>query len=393
MKKTKLTLAMLIALLAMPINNINAEDLDSLKENHKEAENKLNEKETELKQIEGRILTTEEKLKKIANEIANTKSKIVSKQKEIDATKEKIKKLEKEIEETTKELEYKKEVLAKNLRKLHMKGDVTMMEYLFRTESVSDFFDRVDLMKRIADANEQLYDEVRKLKEELELQKEKMVKEKEKQEKAKAVLVSLRDEQVKNEKNEMSLLQALVNDHKHVEEEMKVQEDAMATIAAQISKEMERRTAERKKKEQTGTFTEPKGTGLFSIPISGQYVISSHYGYRIHPIFGTSHLHNGTDFAANYGTPILAADSGTVLYSGPAQGYGNWVVIDHNNGFYTTYGHMPNSSIIVSPGMQVSRGQKIAEVGSEGNSTGPHLHFVVSKDSLYNYVNPMNYLR
>jgi murein DD-endopeptidase MepM/ murein hydrolase activator NlpD len=86
-------------------------------------------------------------------------------------------------------------------------------------------------------------------------------------------------------------------------------------------------------------------------------------------------FHTGDDLAAAYGTPIRAIGGGTVIAAGPAQGFGNWVVIDHGNGFFSIYGHM--RVLTVSPGQSVRAGQTVAYVGSEGFSTGPHLHLEI----------------
>jgi len=105
--------------------------------------------------------------------------------------------------------------------------------------------------------------------------------------------------------------------------------------------------------------------------------ISSHYGYRIHPIYGTYRLHTGTDIAANCGQPIAAAAGGTVIYAGPNGTYGNFVMISHGNGLTTGYAHIANGGIRVGNGQSVSAGQTIAAVGSTGASNGCHLHFEV----------------
>ena len=86
-------------------------------------------------------------------------------------------------------------------------------------------------------------------------------------------------------------------------------------------------------------------------------------------------MHSGTDFALAQGSDIYAADGGTVYFAGNCGGYGNLVKIDHGNGMQTYYAHC--SSILVSQGQKVRRGERIALVGSTGNSTGPHLHFEV----------------
>ena len=116
-----------------------------------------------------------------------------------------------------------------------------------------------------------------------------------------------------------------------------------------------------------------QGTGAMGWPCSGP--ITSPFGYRTHPIFGTTIFHAGIDIGVDYGTPIHAADSGVVVYSGWISGYGNAVIIDHGGGISTLYGH--NQSLAVSEGQSVSKGSVIAYAGSTGNSTGPHCHFEV----------------
>lgn len=127
-------------------------------------------------------------------------------------------------------------------------------------------------------------------------------------------------------------------------------------------------------------------TGTFRWPITGR--ITSRFGGRKSPGGIGSTNHKGIDIAAPRGTPVYAADGGTVTYSGWMGGYGYLVRISHGNGFETYYGH--NSSLTVSVGQHVYKGQQIARVGSTGNSTGNHCHFEVR----YNGVarNPLNYL-
>lgn len=111
-------------------------------------------------------------------------------------------------------------------------------------------------------------------------------------------------------------------------------------------------------------------------PVPG-YGVTSPFGYRKHPISGLVKLHAGVDIAGPgiYGKPILAAADGKVIEARPSSGYGNIVVIYHGNGISTKYAHMEFSSIKVRAGQTVKKGQHIANVGNEGTSTNPHLHF------------------
>ena len=124
-------------------------------------------------------------------------------------------------------------------------------------------------------------------------------------------------------------------------------------------------------------------TGSFSWPCTG--ILTSRFGYR--SLLGSTY-HNGIDIGNSYGTSIYAADGGTVTYSGWMSGYGYLIIIDHGNGYQTYYGH--NSSLAVSVGAKVHKGQLIARMGSTGRSTGNHCHFGIKLNGTF--VNPLNYL-
>ncbi len=120
------------------------------------------------------------------------------------------------------------------------------------------------------------------------------------------------------------------------------------------------------------------GTGQFSWPVPSCTYLTSRFGMRVHPITGVTKSHTGVDIGAESGATIVAADGGTVVLAGVNSGYGNCVMIDHGNGYKTLYGHM--SSIAVTNGQAVSKGDTVGYVGSTGLSTGPHCHYEVWKD-------------
>ena len=128
---------------------------------------------------------------------------------------------------------------------------------------------------------------------------------------------------------------------------------------------------------------------LFIMPLKSKFRWSSSYGKRIDPIGGVSSFHTGTDMACPTGTPIYAAMSGTIATAGVSRVYGNYVIIEHGNGYQTLYAHM--SKIIATKGQWVSQGTKIGLVGSTGYSTGPHLHFTVYKNG--KMIDPMTILK
>jgi murein DD-endopeptidase MepM/ murein hydrolase activator NlpD len=121
-------------------------------------------------------------------------------------------------------------------------------------------------------------------------------------------------------------------------------------------------------------------------PVPGE--VTSGFGARVHPVLGTTRLHNGVDMAGAPGSPIRSAAAGTVVFAGVRGGYGNTVIIDHGNQFSTLYGHA--SAVYASTGESVAAGERIAAVGSSGLATGPHLHFEVRLLGVP--VNPIGYM-
>lgn len=129
---------------------------------------------------------------------------------------------------------------------------------------------------------------------------------------------------------------------------------------------------------------------LFTMPITARFNWSSPYGYRADPFTGVRTFHTGTDMACPTGTPIYAAMSGRVMKVGNMHRiYGNYVIIDHGNGYQTLYAHM--SKALATTGQWVSQGTRIGLVGSTGYSTGPHLHFTVYKNG--KLMDPMSILK
>jgi murein DD-endopeptidase MepM/ murein hydrolase activator NlpD len=121
-------------------------------------------------------------------------------------------------------------------------------------------------------------------------------------------------------------------------------------------------------------------------PVRSGY-ITSNYGFRIHPTKRARLFHQGVDFAAPRGTPVVAVADGLVTFSGRRSGYGNMVEIRHVDGYSTRYAH--NQANLVQEGQQIRRGQKIGTVGATGTATGPHVHFEVLKNG--EHLNPISF--
>lgn len=128
------------------------------------------------------------------------------------------------------------------------------------------------------------------------------------------------------------------------------------------------------------TFAPIIYTGSITYPLE-KGKVTSRFEFRTNPLVNKPEFHNALDIAAPEGTPIKAAASGVIIKSETDKSLGNYIVIDHSNGFTTTYGHC--SKLIAKEGMRIREGEIIAKVGSTGASTGPHVHFATKKDGLY----------
>lgn len=299
-----------------------------------------------------------------------------------------IKQTQEEIRKAQEHLLQHQKVLNQRVRSIYMHGQLNYLEVITGAKSFSDFANRLELLKRVIRSDYNLILEIQNQKAQIEAKEEQL-------EKDKARLDALAQEaqkaqsQIAAKKAEQQKVLDDAKDNKAAAAQM--EQDLIAEskrVHNLIQERLRQQEAARQAASQSGgeapSYTQ--GSGVLSWPCNGP--ITSPYGYRVHPIFGTTIYHSGIDIGVDYGTPIHSADSGTVIYTGWISGYGNAVIIDHGNGMQTLYGH--NQSLNVSEGQSVSKGQVIAFAGSTGNSTGPHCHFEVQVNG--SAVDPMGYL-
>jgi len=292
-------------------------------------------------------------------------------QKQIDQTEEDLMVAGKEKEEASARVAARKKMLDSRLQLMYQNGVVSYLDVLMSSASFTDFIDRFDALQSIVNQDKDILEQHKKDKA-LVIQKEAEIKDK---------FADLRKKYEKLEDYE-----ALLEQKEKAKEKLVAQYNQKMAELEDISEEQEklmlelaRKTAdlERKKREEQKKQTVFYTGGKLAVPIKDSYRISDGFGYRTHPIYHTRRLHSGIDMAAPEGTNIYAAESGVVITAGWTNGYGYTVILDHGNGLWTLYGHIRKGGIKVKIGESVKRGQKIAEVGSTGNSTGNHLHFEV----------------
>lgn len=395
------------------INN-NKNEINNIQNQQSTIKNQKKVLEGDLEEIINQITTKGNELTSIENKLTDLNSKTKEKENtlkslniEIEKTKKNIGIKEKEIE--LKEAEQKKatDMLGKRLRSLYMSNQTdAFIEFLFQSKSIIDLVERFNTISIVYKHDSNVIKTIKKL--QLDLQKAKDILENDK------INIEANKKQVETEFAELSSIKAQLVSEKNkynskLSELQTIENQKQRTIASLSAKDKELQdkigdlTAynsdlERELKEllnqvnnpgnNTGGNgnTPPPSNANFLRPVAGP--ITSPFGPRIHPVFGDQGFHRGVDYGSPSGTPIKASKAGTVAVSQYSSSYGYFVVINHGNGVQTLYAHA--SSLNCKVGQQVQQGQVVANVGSTGWSTGPHLHFEIRING--EAVNPQNYI-
>ncbi len=368
---------------------IQAEDED-LTNQMSTVQQKLSEQSAKQSDAETVIASVSEQLRVIDAELTQATNELNAIQAERVKVDNNITENERLLAEAQKRLEARESVFYKRVRDIYINGRLSYIDVIIGAKDFNDFANRVEILKRIIDADITLINDIKTEREEITMRKQAL-------EAARAKLVELENaardkqkviEQKRAERN--VVLERAQNDRATAMQAIAELEASSAQISQMLKQRQAERAAAAAAAAQSGGATSDagyvQGTGQLSWPVNG--VITSPYGYRTHPIFGTTIYHSGIDIGADYGTPVHAADRGTIVYADWMSGYGNTIIIDHGNGMSTLYGH--NESLAVSEGQTISKGQVVAYVGSTGNSTGPHCHFEVRING--DPVDPMGYL-
>lgn len=355
--------------------------IDNLNQQKEEVEEKINQSSLQLEYIQNEMSNTMIQIQKLDDSIRSYEAQINDLNKKVNSYEESIKSMTKELEETTKEYNEKDEIVRKRLVAISKAGEVSYLDVLLRSKSLPDFLSSIYFMRQITEVDINTMNEVYKKKEEISLYKQKI-----ENENAQTKIIKAKAEQMSIVlNNTRSLQQGYVNSLQ--ENEKKLNDEITAYKNEQLRIEMlimQISTTPNVNIQFTGGYL------IWPVAVNGT-VITSPYGYREHPIQGVVKLHQGLDIGgASFGAPIVAALDGIVSYAGELGSYGNCVMIDHGNGITTLYAH--GQKILTEKGKVVKQGDLIMEVGSTGNSTGPHCHFEVrvngyTQDPL-KYVNP-----
>lgn len=384
-------------------------------ENQKsDLQDKIDETSSEMAGVHSKMTNALNEVNKLNGDIAECEIKISEYELQIQNLTTSISEKEKNIEEQQKKYDEQQMQLQKRLVAVYMSGNTTYLDVLLSSSSLTDFISKYYFLEKLAEADTNLITEIQNLKTQIETEK--------------ASLETSKNEVIASKANiesQKSSIEVLLRDKQRIvanlsaeEKNLQVQLDEFEQDKREIQQEIARIAAASVPKPQPSTNSSnssapsapaqnnttsvapapsSQSSSGFICPLAGRNkndITTGFYGYR---------NHHGVDFARNSkgvvsGLPVLAAKSGTVAISkalkranGTYKSYGEYILINHGDGTLTLYAHMQAGSRKVTTGQWVNQGQQIGNVGSTGNSSGPHLHFEI-RTSSGGYLNPANYL-
>lgn len=378
--------------------SVDASKIDDLKKQKQQEEQKK-------ANLEQKAANTEEYIKEIDAKITNVSEKLRATTVKLEDTQTNIEKAKKELKKAEKSVNEQYENMKLRIAYMYENGDTQLLDLLFNSDSVTDFLNKAEYISEVSKYDRNMLTKFKETRQTIADTKTKL----EKDEKNLLALKGEQQTQKSNLENLSSSKQAELSGYeeqieqaeasaKQIDSEIAAQQ---AAIQKAIEAEKQRAEEERRRQEeqaqaqasqqqgstQTTQVPQGSGDGSWGWPLPGYTSISSGYG----DTEGRDSGHNGIDIPAPSGTAIVAAASGTVAWANYSSSAGNWVGVTHANGVTSVYMHM--SSIGVSAGQHVSKGQYLGGVGNTGYSFGNHLHFGVTIGTLPgNWANPWNYL-
>jgi len=349
-------------------------NVDELKNKKDELSNQITEKNNKLKHVQGQVSETMEQLIELNNKVAEYENEIEDLNKKVKDLEEKIEQTTKKLNEAQKKYDKREELLRQRIVAMYEAGETSYLDVLLNSTSLTDFISNYYIITEIAEYDTKLLESIDEEKKVIENEKTSLENDqadlkiaKANKEKTYTILQNTRI--LKN-----NYIEQLSEEERTLQSEVEEYTKAFAEVENQI-------------KNLTLSDGEYIG-GQMAWPTPGYTRITSEFGMREHPITGVYKLHTGLDIGAPMGANFIAANDGTVISAKYSSGYGNMVIIDHGGGITTLYAH--GSSIEVTVGQKVKRGDIVLKVGSTGYSTGPHAHFEVRVNG--SYVNPLPYI-
>lgn len=401
------------SIFAAPVFSVHAEetkeDVEQQKEEAQQAQEEANANAEKYQKKVDKLTAAVNELDKQATDIS---TQIVEKKQQAEDLQNEIDETQTKLAEAQVSEDNQYEAMKKRIQYLYEEGDVAYIDALMSSASFEDSLNKSEYVDQLSTYDQKQLNKLVKTKNDIAEYQQTLKDDLADVEKVKADLetkqadlddvISQKNAEINKYSDDVEMQKALAAEYAKQESEL---DDKLAELARQeqqrLEEERKQREAEQQQQDNNGGSDNSgsdsdnsgsnnggstTGSGQFIWPVSGP--ITDYFGPRESPTAGASSNHMGIDIGCSYGVPIAAADAGVVTVAEWGESGGNYVMIDHGNGFVTMYLH--NSSLAVSVGDVVSQGQTIAYAGSTGFSTGTHCHFSVFLNG--SYVNPLDYL-
>ena len=350
---------------------------DQLSKQTKEAQQKLKEAQQKQADVEAEITAMDDVINAAQKELDSAQA-------DLDDVTARLEASQKALEEANIKREQQFVAFSGRMRFFYENSRLSYLDILLQSEGFSDMLRRLQYIDDIMSYDQNLLTELTATQNEIKTRTEEIKVEKEQSEYLLGVAQEKMDSLDAIVAEKRRLVESYAQDEAKYNQLISSNEKASQEAQAMINKLL----AESSSSKSTYVYT----GGQLNWPVPSRAAssssLSSGYVSRNRPIGSGSEFHTGYDIPASYGSAVVAAEAGTVIYAGWMSGYGNTIMINHGNGLVTLYGH--NSSLTVSKGDTVSRGQQVAKIGSTGNSTGNHCHFEVRVNG--SHTNPEPYL-
>lgn len=399
---------------------VQAKSLDDLKKDYNELEKEIEANQKKLENIQNQQASNAEKMKLLSSQAETISSQldvlnsqlsvlnadIADYDREISALDKKIADAQSKIDKIDADIAATQEKISERLRATYMAGSSSWIEILLESDSISSLLLRIQLLASVTENDNKLISKLEKQIEELNAAKAEIDKDKKALEEKRSLLVEKKSELDSKNKTLSSKQSAYNANYRQISALMTSLDKSSAEYQQELQRQYRKRAAFERQIDQLVSGGSQGGDNdyydngemLWPVPYKNSY-ISAGYGYYDPEGDGTYTMHPAIDIVVrengvnvSYGKNIIAAQSGKVLVRGYSDVGGNYITIDHGDGYRTYYGHC--SKIIASAGQYVEKGEVIAYIGNTGYVTGPHVHFQVMqvKNGVVNRLNPLNFV-
>lgn len=374
-----------------------------LKSEQDENNKKINESKSDLDKIKSEKNENINQVNDLTSKISEYQGKLTSLNSKIKDLNQKIENSENEIEQAKKDYQEKEKLLQERLVAIYEAGDTSYLDVLLSSDTITNFISNYYLLSEITSYDEELLEEVQNKKNAIEESKKNLEVSKEQitSSKIEVETVSTELEEIKKEKN--THIAKLSEDEKNIQQQIDDLNQANQSIDAKIKASMLASLTSSSNKPINNSSNSHNDSSNLTDNNSSSSTTSTGF---IKPVnssvttgmyYSSGQYHGAVDYGLSgiNGSPVYAIGDGEVILAeSMTTSYGNYIIIKHENGLFSLYAHGQSGSIRVTKNQKVTKGQQIMNVGSTGNSTGPHLHFEIREyPGLYsNRVNPLNYI-